>query len=214
MSRTKKLIRVWPTMDVVAAACAAHRVNGRYVKYKSSDENAQKTNRVLVYGFLEDTSSITDMDRKQAEDIKLFYNGYTFKVLAGDYLNNFDLTIMKILEEENSTDGYNIAVLASVPASYLRAKEINEAERRARFAQGGFIGNVGDNITMDVEVLKSVFSPKWNTNYITAINNTDQVVFFTYRHKLMLGTLLSIKGKVKSHRDGSVTQLNRVKVLE
>ena len=214
MSRTKKLMRVWPTIDVVAAACAAHRINGCYVKYKSDDKNAQKTNRELVYSFLEDTSNITDVDRQQAEDIKLFYNGYTFKVLAGEYLSDFDLTTMKILEEENTTEGYNLAVLASIPASYLRAKKSNEAERRARFAQGGLIGNVGDNITMEVEVLKSVFSQKWNTHYITAINNKDQVVFFTYKHTLMLGTLLSIKGKIKSHRDGNVTQLNRVKVLE
>ena len=101
MVRTKKVTRIWPTMDVVAAACAAQRVNGTYIKvpYQLGDENKRQTNRELVYQFLEDESFVTDADRLLAEDIKEYFKGYTFKVLSGAYLSEFDRTTMKILEE-------------------------------------------------------------------------------------------------------------------
>ena len=215
MARQKKVSKIYPTMDVVAAACAAQRINGSYIKasYQLGDENPRKTNRELVYSFLENTSNITDIDRQQAEDIKTFYKGYTFKVLSGSYLSDFDRSTMKMLEEEFTPEGYNLAVLTSVPASYLKAKQRDEADRRSRFAQGGLIGNVGDKVDMDVEVLKSIYSKNWNTYYISAINSQDQAVFFAYKQEIAPGTLLHIKGTVKRHREDGVTQLNRVKVI-
>jgi len=215
MARQKKVSKIYPTMDVVAAACAAQRINGAYIKapFQLGDENPRKTNRELVYSFLEDISNIQDCDRQQAEDIKTFYKGYTFKVLSGAYLSEFDRNTMKMLEEESTPEGYNVAVLASVPSSYLKAKKRDEADRRARFAQGGLIGNVGDKVDMDVEVLKSVYSKNWNTYYISAINSEEQAVFFAYKQEITAGTLLHIKGTVKRHRDDGVTQLNRVKVI-
>lgn len=215
MSRNKKVTRMWPTMDVVAAACAAQRVNGEYIKahYQLGDENRRNTNRELVYSFLEDTTNITDIDRQQAQNIKTFYQGFTFKVLSGDYLSDFDRNTMKMLEEEFTPEGYNLAVLTSIPASYLKAIQRDAADRRARFAQGGLIGNVGDKVQMDVEVLKSVYSKNWNTYYISAINSEDQAVFFAYKQEIAAGTLLHLKGTVKRHRDDGVTQLNRVKVI-
>lgn len=215
MARQKKVSKIYPTMDVVAAACAAQRINGAYIKapFQLGDENPRKTNRELVYSFLEDISNIQDCDRQQAEDIKTFYKGYTFKVLSGAYLSEFDRNTMKMLEEEFTPEGYNVAVLASVPSSYLKAKKRDEADRRARFAQGGLIGNVGDKVQMDVEVLKSIYSKNWNTYYISAINSQDQAVFFAYKQEIAPGTLLHIKGTVKRHREDGVTQLNRVKVI-
>jgi hypothetical protein len=215
MPRAAKVRKQYDTMTVLSAACAAQRINSAYIKapYQLGDDNPRKTNRELVYSFLEDATNITDIDRQQAEDIKNFYKGYTFKVLSGSWLSEFDRNTMKLLEDEFTTEGYNVAVLASVPSSYLKAKQRDDADRRTRFAQGGHIGNVGDKVVMDIEVLKSIFSRNWNTYYISAINSQDQAVFFAYKQEIAPGTLLSIKGKVKSHREDGVTQLNLVKVL-
>ena len=216
MPRQSKVRKQYDTMLVLSAACAAQRINSAYIKapFQLGDENPRKTNRELVYSFLEDSSNIQDCDRQQAQDIKTFYKGYTFKLLSGSWLSEFDLNTMKLLEDEFTTEGYNVAVLASVPSSYLKAKKRDEADRRARFAQGGLIGNVGDKVNMDVEVLKSIYSKNWNTYYISAINNQDQAVFFAYKQEITAGTLLNIKGTVKRHRDDGVTQLNRVKVIK
>lgn len=217
MARQKKVTKIWPTLDVLAAACAAQRVNGFYVKrtefFGEGPTVPTKTNRELVYNFLEDQSNITEIDRQQAQDIKTFYQGFTFKVLSGGYLTEFDRKTMKMLEEEFTPEGYNLAVLCSVPSSYLKSKVREDGDRRTRQARGGYVGQVGDKVQMDVEVVKSIYSHNWATYYISAINSQDQAVFFAYKTDIAVGTLLNIKGTVKRHRDDGVTQLNRVKVL-
>ena len=209
----KKVTRIWPTMDVVAAACAAQRVNGTYikVKYQLGDDKPRQTNRELVYQYLEDESFITDADRLLAEDIKEYFKGYTFKVLSGAYLSEFDRNTMKILEEEFTPEGYNVALLCSIPNNYLKAKKRDEADRRTRFAQGGYVGKVGERLDLQVEVIKCVFSQKWGIFYITAMTTSDQAIFFGYKQEVTVGAVLDINGTVK-RQDNNQTQLNRVKV--
>ena len=213
MARAKKVTRIWPTMDVVAAACAAQRVNGTYIKVplQLGDANPRQTNRELVYQYLEDESFITDADRLLAEDIKEYFKGYTFKLLSGAYLSEFDRNTMKILEEEFTPEGYNVALLCSIPNNYLKAKKRDEADRRTRFAQGGYIGKIGERLNLQVEVIRCVFSQKWGIFYITAMTTSDQAVFFGYKQEVAEGTVLNINGTVK-RQDNNQTQLNRVKV--
>jgi hypothetical protein len=212
MARTKKVTRIWPTMDVVAAACAAQRVNGSYVKFVIEGcGSVKETNRELVYQYLEDESFITDADRLMAEDIKEYFKGYTFKVLSGAYLSDFDRNTMKILEDEFTPEGYNVALLSSIPNNYLKAKKRDEADRRTRFAQGGYVGKIGERLNLQVEVIRCVFSQKWGIFYITAMTTSDQAVFFGYKQEVAVGTILNIIGTVKGFRDNQ-TQLNRVKV--
>ena len=213
MARAKKVTRIWPTMDVVAAACAAQRVNGTYIKvpYQLGDENKRQTNRELVYQYLENDSFVTDADRLMAEDIKEYFKGYTFKVLSGAYLSEFDRNTMKILEEEFTPEGYNVALLCSIPNNYLKAKKRDEADRRTRFAQGGYVGKIGERLNLQVEVIKCVFSQKWGIFYVTAMTTSDQAIFFGYKQEVAVGTVLNINGTVK-RQDNNQTQLNRVKV--
>ncbi len=213
MARAKKVTRIWPTLDVVAAACAAQRVNGTYIKvpYQLGDENKRQTNRELVYQYLENESFITDADRLLAEDIKEYFKGYTFKVLSGAYLSDFDRNTMKILEEEFTPEGYNVALLCSIPNNYLKAKKRDEADRRTRSAQGGYVGKIGERVNLQVEVIKCVFSQKWGIFYVTAMTTSDQAVFFGYKQEVATGTVLDINGTVK-RQDNNQTQLNRVKV--
>lgn len=213
----KKVSRIWPTIDVLASACAAQRVNQKYVKFPDQLRDDQitrydKTNRELVYIFLEDQSNITDVDRELAETIKNFYKGYTFKLLSGAYLSDFDRNIIKILEEEFTTEGYNVALLASVPSSYIKAKQRDDADRRIRQGLGGYVGTIDERLNLQIEVVKCIFSQKWGIYYITGITSSEQVVYFGYKQEVTIGTVLNIVGNVKRQQNDS-TQLNRVKII-
>lgn len=217
MARAKKVVRSWPTMDVVAAACAAQRINGEYVKmpYKlgaGGDSVKQTTNRELVYQFLEDDSQVLDTDRLLAENIKSFYQGYTFKLLSGDYVSDYDRNILSILEQETCTDGLRIALLASITNSYYNAKKRDDANRRVKFSQGGYLGNLGERVSAECEVIKCVFSKNYYVHFVTAITPDDQALFFSYKEELPVGKVINIVGRVK-RQDNNQTQLNRVKIV-
>jgi hypothetical protein len=133
--------------------------------------------------------------------------------LQGKQLNEFNNTAMLIANRDVITSNYDVAVIASLPSSYERGVKQQTAEQRINFARGGYISTPGNKISTSIEVLKSVYSVKWNTHYITGINGDDQVVFFAFKEQLPVGKFFDIYGTVKAHRDNS-TQLNRVKVIK
>jgi hypothetical protein len=215
-TNTKKVSVNYNADDVWSAACAAQRINGSYVKLSVVSESDPATtklsNRIIVEQLLADTFLITDEDREQGVKVRAFYQAYTFKILQGKQLSDFDNTAMLIANRDVITGNYDVAVIASLPSCYERGVVRQSADQRINFATGGFIGKANDKVNASIEVLKSVFSMKWNTNYITGITTDDQVVFFAYKEALDIGKVLDIQGTVKAHRDNS-TQLNRVKVI-
>jgi len=215
-TRTQKVTVNYNADDVWSAACAAQRINGSYIKLSVVSESDPATtklsNRMVVEQLLADLSGITDEDREQGKKVRAFYQAYTFKILQGKQLSDFDNTAMLIANREVITGNYDVAVIASLPSCYERGVVRQTADQRINFATGGFIGKASDKVNASIEVLKSVFSMKWNTNYVTGITTDDQVVFFAYKEALDIGKVLDIQGTVKAHRDNS-TQLNRVKVI-
>ena len=215
-TKTQKATVNYNADDVWSAACAAQRINGSYIKLSVISESDPATtklsNRMIVEKLLADLSSITDEDREQGVKVRAFYQAYTFKILQGKQLSDFDNNAMLIANRDVITGNYDVAVIASLPSCYERGVVRQSADQRVNFATGGFIGKANDKVTASIEVLKSVFSMKWNTNYVTGITTDDQIVFFAYKEALDIGKVLNINGTVKAHRDNS-TQLNRVKVI-
>jgi hypothetical protein len=199
------------TNDVFAAACMAQRINGSYVKVSEPGPD-QKTNRLLAEEALKDQTLITDADRLQGELVRKYYKGLTFKVIEGKTMSDFAKNALEIATNDMITSTYQLAVVVSLPQSYEKASKRDDVDRRIRFAQGGFVGNIADKVTVNIEVLKQLWSNNYNIWYLTGITTEDQVVFFAHRTQYDIGTMLTIQGVVKGQRETS-TQLSRVKVI-
>lgn len=202
--------------DVWAAACQAQSINKSYVKLtiiSESDPNLTTlSNRMIVEKLLADPFNITDESREQGKKVRAFFQAYTFKILQGKALSEFNNTAMLIANRDVITSTYDVAVIASLPSSYERGVRQQNVEQRINFARGGYLGTVGDKVTTKIEVIKRIWSEKWTTHFVTGITDNDQVLFFAYKNNIEIGDCVTITGNVKGTRDNS-TQLNRVKVL-
>jgi len=220
MPRKSKVRKEYDTMLVLSAACAAQRVNGSYIKFATVQVPSingtvnvhKRTNRELTVEYLELQENITDADRDMAEEMRRYWNGKTFKLLTGEYMSDFDRNMLVLLQKETVTEGYDVAVLASMPNSYQKNLKLDERDRRVKYSQGGYIGIVGERVRTQVEVLKCVYSQKWFTYFVTGITSSDHAVFFSYKQEVTVGNVLNIAGTVKRHQNNQ-TQLNRVKVF-
>jgi hypothetical protein len=174
----------------------------------------RRTNRSIVESLLADTTQITDESREQGKKVRQYYQSYTFKILKGIKLGEFDNYAMVLSNSEVIDTNYALAVIISLPQSYERTSKRDNVDHRVKFATGGYIGSPSDKVILTIEMLKHVYSQKWNTNYFTGITADDQIVFFPYngKGKLDIGDTYTIQGTVKAHRDNS-TQLNRVKFI-
>ena len=217
MPKYQKLVLNYNADDVWGAAVQAQRINGSYVKLtmiSESDPTLTKlSNRMIVEKLLADPFTITDEDREQGKKVRAFFQAYTFKILQGKALNEFNNTAMLISNRDVITSTYDVAVIASLPSSYERGVKQQTVDQRINFAQGGHVGTIGDKVNLNVEIVKRIWSEKWMTSFVTGITPEDQVVFFAFKHELEIGKTISIQGTVKGQREPNTTQLNRVKVI-
>ena len=123
-TNTKKVVLNHNADDVWGAAVQAQRINGSYVKFSmisESDPSLTKlSNRMIVEKLLADPFTITDEDREEGKKVRAFYQAYTFKILQGKKLNEFDNTAMLIANRDVITSTYDVAVIASLPSVYER----------------------------------------------------------------------------------------------
>lgn len=212
MARYQKVALNLNADDVWAAAAAAQRINGDYFKTIEDGRNTE-TNRQLMESLIEDPSRVTDEDREQASAVRDYFKGMMFQVLAGKRLNEFLNSALTISNRDIIDEKFDIAVIASLPSAYIRAKAMDEAKSKIRFANGGYIGAVGNKISCSMEVVKVIFSQRWNSFVVNGITDKDQAVFFfTGKNEFSVGQSVNIQGKVKAHRENQ-TQLNYVKVV-
>jgi len=212
-------------MDLVwGAACAAQRINGAYVKetqYRFDEAlnttvPTVKRNRNIMEEILDNPAMLMPEDIAQGQECRKFLQqDITFRALKGR-LTDFDSATSRVIAVEGEFDSvkhrYELAVVASLPASHQRALERQVTQERVRQTTGDYVGQPGDKVRVTVEIVKSNYSQQWNTWYATGITSHNQAVFFAYRSELAKGTTVDIQGTVKAHRDGS-TQLNRVSII-
>lgn len=202
--------------EVWAAAAAAYRINGEYVKavprWATPDPNAKTSNRNIILELLDNPAGITHSDREQGSDTRRYYQSLTFKILQNRRISDYERNAMKVSEkDEIEPDGLDLNLIASLPANVVRAKERDKIENRIVYNADGVIGSIGERISVEIEVLKSAFSINWGVYYITGITTENQVVYFGYKNDVQAGKIIKVTGRVKAHRDNS-TQLNRVRI--
>ena len=209
--------------DVWAAACAAQRINGEYLKDSRTpiDEQGKvlsttPRNRDVMLQFLHHPECLLPEDISAGAECQNFLrNDLTFRALKGQ-LNDFDQATSKVLAVADrffpQKHKYELAVIACLPQSHLRSVARQEQQARIKMARGGTVGAVGNKVGMTVEIVSASYSQNYNIYWITAVNDADQPVFFSYKVALRAGDRHTITGTVKGHRDGK-TQLNRVKIV-
>jgi hypothetical protein len=209
--------------DVWAAACAAQRINGAYIKEGRVDTDVDgnvisvvKRNQDIMMDFLTSPEHLTVDDVVAGEQVLNELKGdLMWRALKGQ-LNDFDQSASKVLSVEGHFDTQlnrlELAMVACLPASYERMKARQSVEDRMSQTSGEYVAAIGNKAMVNVEVVRCNYSMNWNTHYITAITQDNHAVLFNVREPQEVGVRISIQGTVKAHNNG-VTQLNRVKVI-
>lgn len=201
--------------QVWAAAAAADRVNDGFY-YKETQYNLDETikfepNRVVLRRTLNENSA-TDADRELGRQARTWHRGQLLMTALKRPLTGFEDTLNRAVGmDEFGLEVHQLEI--AIAASQIRSYRTGAAhEQRMWGTDTSPVAPVGAKVEFQVEVIKSTYSQNYNTNYIRAVTvDTRKVVMFTYREGWDLGTVLTIRGTVKAHRE-DCTQLNRVRV--
>jgi hypothetical protein len=203
---------------VWAAACVAYRVNDGYLKYNKVDDQGCVTsysNRELVRRYLLDAGEhyVTPADVEQGRICRQdLVNSATMAALKNQ-ATEWTLLSAQMAGLERVTTDYEVSVITAMPKSHEQALARETVDGRLAYCNTDPVGTANQMVIIQGEVLRSNYSAKWNTFYVTAITDTNHQVFFAYRERLESGSQIKLRGRVKRHADRA-TQLSRVKLVE
>jgi hypothetical protein len=202
---------------VWAAACAAYRINGGYLKHPEIVDGkiVRPTNRELVRQYLDDSGhgAITAADLKQGLLCRqTLSNSATMQALQNK-LSEWGLLSHQMAELDIITSDYEISVITAMPKSYDQTLLRENTDSRLAHCDSAPVARVNERVTLLGEVVRCNYSNKFNTHYVTVITDANQQVFFAYREQVQVGNNIQFCGRVKRHADRA-TQLSRVKLLQ
>lgn len=207
------------TTDVFSAAAAAFRHNKGYVSSNvpptvyDEEKELPIPNKKLIVFFLSGELEITNEDVQVGEKVRELIQGYSFKILKGQTLNDFNKNALRIANQDSIASWYDLAVASYLPKTYFNAIASMQVKDKLDEANG-FVGRVTEKVTVNITVLKSFISNEYGCSCVTAITDDNKAIFFTSSSRnFTVGSKFTVIGKVKNHKD-NVTRLSYVKIVD
>ena len=202
--------------QVWAAACAAYRVNGGYLKHPEVNDQGvitRHTNRDLVRRYLLDAGEhyVTAADRRQGTKCRLDLLKQATMSALRNRATEWDLLTAEMAGLGTITTDYEVSVITAMPKSHAQNLPRETVDGRLAYCDSTPVGPVNHRVDIEGEVVRSNYSNQYNTHYVTVITEDNRQVFFAYRERIEPGANIRICGRVKRHADRA-TQLSRVKI--
>ena len=208
-----------PAEQVWAAAALADRVNGgAYHKEPQRDKDNYdvvlfEPNRAIVNRALTGTTEFTTEDIELGRLARAWHKNRLLMVAIKRPLTGFEDNLSKAAGMDEfalEVHKLEIATIASQIRSFRNGFALEEKMWGTTTAA---LAEIGTKVLTTAEVVSTVYSATYNTTYIHAVTlDTRNVIMFAYREKIAVGTVITINGTVKAHRE-DYTQLNRVRVV-
>ena len=204
--------------QVWAAACAAYRVNGGYLKHPEVNDQGvitRHTNRDLVRRYLLDAGEhyVTAADRRQGTKCRLDLLKQATMSALRNRATEWDLLTAEMAGLGTVTTDYEVSVITAMPKSHAQNLTRETVDGRLAYCDHTPVGPVNHRVDIEGEVVRSNYSNQYNTHYVTVITDDNRQVFFAYRERIEPGANIRICGRVKRHADRA-TQLSRVKISQ
>ena len=211
------------TVDVLASAFAAYRINSGFLKqtrrFSEEDNGTQFSNKEIMLFSISVTppqdftvTTPTEEDKQNvAEAIKFLNKEFSLQIIAGT-VNDFIKILLELSNSEKCST-QNFGVLCLLPKVYFETKERKQqkSEIKKNFSESTYIGAVGDKIAGQFTIDSIRFVDKFGCHVLNGHIDKNLVSFFKEfgpgKEIPSVGDTLSIKAKVKKHGNNFVTKI-------
>jgi hypothetical protein len=208
-----------PTLDLTAdqvwaAASAAYRINGGYLKHPevtADGKVVRPTNRELVKQYLIEPGVVTADDLEQGRKCRQDLIKQATMAALKNQVTEWTLLTAEMAALDTITTDYQLSVITALPKSHSQNLARENVDSRLAYCDSDPVGRVDERVEVVGQVVRSNYSNQYNTHYVTVITDANRQVFFAYRERIEPGVNIRICGRVKRHADRA-TQLSRVKI--
>ena len=206
---SSKKSKMYNTLEVLAVAYAAHRINKGYIKFGSYDYHKNivinKANKEIVkdhfWNYKGDEAlmhkvTITDEDRENASNARAHFKKYTLGLL-GNTLNEFqqDLFAAVTAEEVSSSQ---LGIIAYVPEMVKREQAESALKKTVKqeFRESKHVGARGETF----EGICRILSKQWFSSFERwgyTVESEGNLLSFFNKFEFQEGETRLVKGKIK-----------------
>lgn len=203
------------TLDVLAVAYAAQRINKGYVKFGSYDYHKNiilsKANKEIVKEHFDCFHSswrrqedkiraqvnVLDEDKQAADNARSHFKKYTLGLL-GNSLNDFQKDLFTAVSADEVTAS-QLGILAYVPEMVKREKAETSLKKTVKnhFQDSKFLGEIGDKFDGSCTIISKQYHTAYERFIYTAESSGDILSFFC-KYELAEGDVKHISGKIKA----------------
>lgn len=210
------------TVDVLASAFAAYRINSGFIKqtrrFSEADNSTQFSNKEIMSFNISNppedfvVTTPTQEDKQNVvEAIKFLNKEFSLQIIAGT-VNDFIKNLLELSNSETCSTN-NFGVLCLLPKVYYETKERKQqkSEIKKNFSESTYIAAVGDKIQGQFVIDSIRFVDKFGCHVLNGHIDKNLVSFFKEfgagKEIPKVGDTLSIKAKVKKHGNNFVTKI-------
>lgn len=205
-----------------AAAVAAQRINGRYIKageyVVDADNKPIPTNKEVMIALLTSPGQdlVTKEDVEQGKQAREWFQGQLFNLLGGT-LNEFMQKAAETAVKDEINLRTDAGMVACLPATWLRAAQKERVRDIVAESSSQHVGTITEKITRMIEVLEVKPGVSFSGWLVTATEGHN-ILRWCSSVQFVPGEAVRIQGKVKRHDSDRetgkpVTWLNYVKKL-
>lgn len=211
----------FPTVEVVAVACAVYRTQGFIKKGSYSPAGEMPNVHFLYEHFLSNnTYAVTDEDRANAEEIVNYLKGLSFKAFERK-LSDFETNVLRFVNS-NTADKSKLGIAASLPNVYATKLvadtwTLRESELGATSEYIGQLSSRGE-FSLTVENLRYI--AKTESYLVSCSEGGRNIVkfFVVTTDRIKVGCDITVTGYVKSQAVSNYTgfketMLNRIRLV-
>ena len=241
MTKTKTPLEspiLYPRDIVFAAACAAQRINGEYVKRADANYGAKygfrnpkaistsvESNATKLYNsaimkilLASDRSDILPEDYSRAEEVRSHFCSMITLIFSGDARDFIKDAIEASVAEEIPNAGKIFGIVASLPSIFEKntKRSIERATLNEMIAESTPIeGMIEEPVRFNVTVIDSIYKERFGSRAVNVkVNNVsgNHVLFFFDKKEWTKGNKYNISGRIKN-KQNQITQLHYVRQL-
>jgi len=209
------MTNIFTLEQCMTAACAAQRINGKYVRRNDSTEEFPANNWLTINILREKSELITDVDLENSRMV-ITYLEHKLPELIAETLQDYWRNAVLLTDKKDiSIEDYRtFAFLASVPGSVYNAckrEQVTEALIR-KVEDSRCVGQPGENFPYtEMTIMGSVYSRNYFKHYHTAHDADGNVYRFPLSEQLAEGSQQMVSGRIHKH-DQNMTVLHYVRV--
>jgi len=197
-----------------AAACAAWRINGKYVgnSYQHMDKNLEFNYEIMKRLIFRKNNEILTEDYNMAQEVMEYWRCQIGEILSETSSEFISKLIHCAISKEIGSDQIAAIAMSILIMKNKISRDLANKKEEQYIYQSKPVGKIGDKITINIKIINPFYSDRYGVFRYTGVSDGNLFVFWNSSTYLE-NNEYTISARIKKH-ENNMTYLNYIKDIK